>query len=439
MLKRALAAVLSLMLLVGISWAEDRRTDRSVLVIMTLNAEFLWDGVAPEEGQVNFEWKGSQTEAEEHMRRVAEVIIRSNPDIVNLVEVENHQALTTLNDNFLQGRGYKPYFVKGRDTYTGQDVALLTRIDPDGGTIQYDDRKGQAGDIEKSVSKNYVASFTIDNTKICLISLHFLARPLQNSRKLKREAQADAIRSIAVEKADAACELVILGDFNDYDGEYGSRDHISSMPITSVLTIIKRMDPADYADDLVNAASSIPKANRYTAFWDANDNGEIDPPRELTSIDHVLLSPTLAAKLEMADMPHVHDPRFVTDHFPVVVRLRFAQASTGTQAAQVRIVALLPNPDGDEGQNEEVTLKNLGSQPISLSGWKLRDLAGRKWSLDGLGTLQPGQEKTIKRSGQPMALNNGGDTVDLIHPNGSVMQTVTYSAVDEGEVVHPAN
>lgn len=136
-------------------------------------------------------------------------------------------------------------------------------------------------------------------------------------------------------------------------------------------------------------------------------------------------------------MPHEHDPRFVTDHFPVMVRLRFAQPSTGTQAAQVRIVALLPNPEGDEGQYEEVTLKNLGSQSISLGGWKLRDLAGR--TLDGLGTLQPGQEKTMKRNGQPMTLNDGGDTVDLIDPNGSVMQTVTYSAVDEGEVVNPAN
>lgn len=30
--------------------AEDRRSDKSRLVVMTLNAEFLWDGVDPEEG-----------------------------------------------------------------------------------------------------------------------------------------------------------------------------------------------------------------------------------------------------------------------------------------------------------------------------------------------------------------------------------------------------
>ena len=65
---------------------------------MTFNAEFLWDGVEPEEGQVNFAWKGSKDESEERMSEIAQVIIQSNPDIINLVEVEGLTALKTLND-----------------------------------------------------------------------------------------------------------------------------------------------------------------------------------------------------------------------------------------------------------------------------------------------------------------------------------------------------
>src|SRR4030042_4811496 len=94
-----------LFLTFGFVTAEDRRSDKTRLCVMTLNAEFLWDGVAPEEGQVNFAWKSSQTEAEEHMRKIADIIISANPDIVNLVEVENINALTTFNDKFLPGRG----------------------------------------------------------------------------------------------------------------------------------------------------------------------------------------------------------------------------------------------------------------------------------------------------------------------------------------------
>jgi hypothetical protein len=89
-------------------------------------------------------------------------------------------------------------------------------------------------------------------------------------------------------------------------------------------------------------------------------------------------------------------------------------------------------------QNEEATLKNTGGQPVSLTGWRLRDLSGRTWSLDPLGTLQPGQERTIRRNGQPMAMNNNGDTIDLLDPSGAVIQTVTYGRVDDEDEVIPA-
>ena len=437
-LKKYCVASLIILILIGFANADDRRTDKSVLVIMTLNTEFLWDGVEPEEGQASFPWKFSQTEAAEHMSRIAEIIIRSNPDIVNLVEVENEEALNTFNSNFLAGRGYKAYFIKGKDTYTGQDVALLTRIDPEGMKIERDDRKGQSGTVSKSVSKNYFAKLTLsDNTKIVLIGIHFLAQPKREDRRLKREAQAEAIRSLAAEKQNEEYAVIVLGDFNDYDGEEGSRDHVNNMPVSNVLSIIKSMDVSEPLDDLINCASFAPKANRYTAFYDANENGEIDPPDEFTSIDHVLLSPMLAAKVETVEIPHYHDPRTVTDHFPVVVRLRSLDGSIPPPAMNVKIKSLLPNPVGNENQNEEITIINLGSQSVDLNGWKLCDLAGKTWLLDGLGTLNPGEEKTIKRDGQKMALNNKGDTIDLIDPNGNVLHTVTYARAEEEEVITP--
>lgn len=437
-LKKWWMIIVIFVLLSGSSWGEDRRIDKSKLVIMTLNAEFLWDGVAPEEGQADFPWKFSQIEAEEHMQEIAQIIIQNNPDIVNLVEVENLNALTTFNNNFLDGRGYRPYLSNGKDTYTGQDMALLTRIDPEGNAIERDDRNGQSGSVRKSVSKNYYTTISLGNNKLFIIGLHLLARPLQEDRRLAREAQADAIRSIALEKQCQNCSLVIMGDFNDYDGEEKSRDHIDSMPITNVLRMIREMNPNKNEDDLINAASFMPKANRYTAFYDANDNGDIDQSRELTSIDHILLSPELAAKVDLVEMPHNYNPTEITDHFPIVVHFKLGGAPI-TSIAQIRITSLLPNPPGDENQNEEATLKNFGNQPVKPTGWKLRDLSGRTWSLDGLGTLQPGDEKTIKRRNQPMAMNNSGDTIDLVNPAGEVVQTVTYSQAEEGETVTPGN
>ncbi len=65
---------------------------------------------------------------------------------------------------------------------------------------------------------------------------------------------------------------------------------------------------------------------------------------------------------------------------------------------RVRIVSLLPNPVGDESQNEAVTLRNEGTAAVSLNGWRLRDAAGRFWHLGG--TLDAGDEFTVRRNGQ---------------------------------------
>jgi exonuclease III len=432
---RTIGLLLLFTLSVGsLAGAADRRADPSILTVMTFNAEFLWDGIDPEEGQANFPWKSAPDEAQEHMRRVAEVIIRANADVINLVEVENFDALKMFNDTFLAGRGYAPYLVKGTDTFTGQDVALLTRIDPEGNQITRDDRKGQSGQVLKSVSKNYVAVLPVGNLKVALIGLHLLAQPNNAARKLERQAQADAIRQIALDQREAGSSVIVLGDFNDYDPDV--LDHINSTPISAVLRSVRSMDAEDGQDDLVNAAASVSQVDRFTAWWDQNDNDQVDAPQELTSIDHVLLSADLAGKIEAVQIDHAQNPPDVSDHYPVIVRLRMADPVTPSGGAP-RLTSLLPNPAGNESQTEAVTFTNTGSSAASLVGWRLRDLAGKTWALDGIGTLQPGASRTLQRLGQPMSLNNDGDTVDLLNPAGLIVQSVTYGRVDEGELVTP--
>jgi len=416
--------------------AEDRRTDPSHLVIMQLNAEFLWDGVEPEEGSASFPWKGSPTEAREHMQRIAQIIAYSNPDIVNLCEVENMDALRMLNDDFLAGRGYKPYLTQGGDSTTGQDVALLTRIDPEGGSTTFDTRLGYDGTVHKSVTKNYTARIQIGGgEKIAIIGAHLLAQPNRLDRLHQRQAQADALRSMAVDQVAAGYQVVLMGDFNDYDGEASSRDHIDSMPITNVLVRLRTVDPGQTSDDLINVASLVPKATRYTSFWDQNDNGFVDSDSELTSIDHVLLSPTLNDNIESTEFVHDSNPDHATDHYPIVVRLRTGGGPPPLAAGAIRIVALLPNPSGNESQGESATLKNVGQTAVDLHGWKLRDRASTFWSLDSLGSIAPGQEKSILRAGQQMALNNTGDTIDLLDSSGNVVHSVSYGRADEDEAI----
>ncbi len=405
--------------------AEDRRADPTRLVVMTFNAEFLWDGVPPEEGSAGFPWKNSQVEAEEHMQAVADIINRSSPDIINLVEVENLEALTVLNDKFLAGRGYKPYFKKGKDTSTGQDVVLLSRVDPEGGAIDREDATATKSGVTKGVSKNYFAKFTVSGKKIALVGLHFLAFPTHAQRAREREAQAEVIRLRAVALKSEGYEVIVLGDFNDYDGE--TLDHQDSRPVSRVLETVRSLE-AGPADDLVNAASFVTKPNRYTAHWDQDGDDVVDFPKELTSIDHVLLSPGLVQRVDHVEFPHHHNPVLHPDHFPIVVHLKLADTPVGA----LRIVRLLPNPVGDDSLAEEVSLKNTSNQPIAVAGWKLRDAANTVWDLTSLGIIAAGETKVIKRTGG-MSLNNSGDTVDLLNQAGTVLQTVVYGRVDEGE------
>ena len=412
---------------------QDRRNDTTQLTIMAFNAEFLWDGVEPEEGIVNFPWRGSPDEALEHMQEIAQAIVKHNPDIVSLAEIENREALDLLNTTFLAGRGYNAYLIDGADSATGQDVALLTRVDPE--VFKRDNSRESIGSRTYGVSKNYYAKFNLGEMKFSLVGLHFLARPLDERRKAKREAQARVIRNRAQNLANDGYPPIVLGDFNDYDGQV--LDHDQNEPITNVLRIIRDMSPDNQDDDLLNVASRIAPAQRFTSWWDKNENGEVDRPDELTSIDHILVSAPLIPHLREVVFDPDHDPRQVSDHFPIVIVLETPARETETSTSQLRIKSLLPNPVGDESQNEAATLINLGTAEVNLSGWTLRDRVHTSWDLSGVGSVGS-TPVVIRRNGQPMAMNNRGDTIDLVDPSGNVAHSVTYHSTTEDELIEVA-
>lgn len=102
---------------------------------------------------------------------------------------------------------------------------------------------------------------------------------------------------------------------------------------------------------------------------------------------------------------------------------------------RLRIVQFVPDPVASDFVAEQITLRNAGTDTVSLMGWKVRDLAGNSRDLDALGALAPGQSGTLVRNGQAMSLNNGGDEIELVAPGRAVTQTVTYGKVTPGQVV----
>jgi len=187
-----------------VSTMGDRRSDKSKLRLIQYNVEWLFiDYYSP----MNCPGTGctwvNQSEAETHMDYVAKVVKQLNPDIINFCEVEGCDELNMVIGNI--GSEYKGYLKMGTDTGTGQNVGMMTLIDPtidlyrvetkyeypiSGSQCGYTWGNGTTG-----VSKHYITQFkftksdgTVINT--AMISAHLLAYPTDPERCAKRESQA---------------------------------------------------------------------------------------------------------------------------------------------------------------------------------------------------------------------------------------------------------
>ena len=284
--------------------------------IATFNVEFLFDGEG-DEGEADFEWKGDTAAARDHRDEIGLAIRALDADVVLMPEVENLAVLQRLVGESLADLGYTAYLVPGQDSFTRQNLGLLSRFPVD--TLGRTDERVAVGVTDRlyGVSKNIWARMTIDGTPVTLIGVHFLAQPDNPARQPQREAQAEVIRRLAAREVALGRELVVLGDFNDNDDLVVDRR--GSVPITNVMATIKRAGDSP-ADDLVNVIGDVPQAMRYTNLYDRNSDGVVGPD-DLSAIDHILLSPALYARIRDVRYVHAHDPFEVTDHFPIVVTL----------------------------------------------------------------------------------------------------------------------
>jgi micrococcal nuclease len=103
-------------------------------------------------------------------------------------------------------------------------------------------------------------------------------------------------------------------------------------------------------------------------------------------------------------------------------------AREDTTDANLVIAALLPDPVGADAGFERVTLRNRGITAASLEGWQLKDLSGH--SLDLSGNLDGGEDREIKLERGQLPLNNTGDDIFMLGPQGKVQHQVAYSAGD---------
>lgn len=100
-----------------------------------------------------------------------------------------------------------------------------------------------------------------------------------------------------------------------------------------------------------------------------------------------------------------------------------------TYSTPVVISKFLPNPVGDDAAGEFIELYNPSNQAANVSSWQLDDAPGGSspYTLPNNTTIPAGGYKTFLRSQTGITLNNDGETIRLIDPNGVVRTDAAYT------------
>jgi exonuclease III len=273
-------------------------------------------------------------DAQTHLSYVANTIKVLQPDIINFCEIEGCDELNMLKEQL--DSSYNPYLKKGTDTGTGQNVGMLTKVDPlislyrSEEKIAYPISGTKCGSTTASgtsgVSKHYITEFKIGSMNVAMIGAHLLAIPTDPARCVQREAQAQVLQNIVSSYIQKGYEIILIGDINDYDGEI--LDLNSNKPTSRVLDIMKGLDGEKKGTyTLTNIASRIAQSERYSDWWDSDNNCSTSSQKDLSMIDHILVTSNINKKITNVYIYHGYKEycgKWESDHWPVVVDINTA-------------------------------------------------------------------------------------------------------------------
>jgi len=93
--------------------------------------------------------------------------------------------------------------------------------------------------------------------------------------------------------------------------------------------------------------------------------------------------------------------------------------------SNIIINEILPNPDGQDEDEEWIELYNLGDTTISLTGFVLGDGSKKIYIIQNR-EIGPKEYTIIKRTDSKIALNNTDDHLKLWAPNGTLLNRIQY-------------
>lgn len=100
----------------------------------------------------------------------------------------------------------------------------------------------------------------------------------------------------------------------------------------------------------------------------------------------------------------------------------------------LKIIEVLPNPEGADGGAEYIAVRNTSNQSIIVDGWSIQNGSGKRIPLSG--SFEPGASKQVFTGS--VALKNSGDALTLFDAAGRKQDFFSYGVAGSGQILQPA-
>jgi hypothetical protein len=109
--------------------------------------------------------------------------------------------------------------------------------------------------------------------------------------------------------------------------------------------------------------------------------------------------------------------------------------SLKADSPKILINEILPSPTGSDLTDEWIEIFNPNNFEVNISGWKIQDTIGKTKTYifpKGTKILAKGF-LVLKRSQSKITLNNDGDGLKLIDPEGKTIDEISYQKAKKGK------
>lgn len=292
------------------------------ITVATFNAEFLNKSrvhikfgkrfdIKKESKEVQKFWDNDANRTakfKEASANVAKMIKQINADILTLTEVGGKEDLKVLIDELKKiGITYNHWEVCDcRDKFTQQHVAVLSKFpiknvvsEITGRSIYLEEADGDE-EGETGISKGMKVTVTVDKKDIEVFVFHLKSERGGFESDAKRIAQASIARRAIIKSLNEGKKVIVTGDLN-------------SEKKSPSLYRIRGFD--DIYEELVQTGNTRYFKN-MDVRWTYNYKGEPE------QIDHILISPDLAARRGIETSILKTDDDTISDHNPVIVKIK---------------------------------------------------------------------------------------------------------------------